>query len=144
MAEKKWLVLNVIIVLISVINLIISVTLVSNISPGTGNVKEQYVMYIGTNDKNTYKQEIPTDEAKKIVDEICLKHFDGYTIQDAVGSWKDETGKSTHENTIVCYFDYADKNEVYEVADEIVKKLNQNTVLIETDRVKIEYYSGQK
>ena len=66
MAEKKWLTLNVIIILISVVNLIITVTLASNISYGTGNVKEQYVMYIGTNDKNTYKQEISTDEAKKL------------------------------------------------------------------------------
>ena len=66
MAEKKWLTLNVIIILISVVNLIITVTLASNISPGTGNVKEQYVVYIGLNDKNTYKQEISTDEAKKL------------------------------------------------------------------------------
>ena len=38
--------------------------------------------------------------------------------------------KSTHENTIVCYLDDTDKVTVYKVADEIIKKLNQNTVLI--------------
>lgn len=33
----------------------------------------QFVMYIGTNDKDTYKSEHTNEEAKNIVDEICLK-----------------------------------------------------------------------
>ena len=112
-------------------------------SAAEDNTAMQYVMYVGTNDKDTYKQEIPTEEAKKIVDEICLKYFDGYTIQDAVGAWKDETGTITHENSIVCYFDYADEETVKKAADEVIKALNQNTVLIESDRRTMEYYSGK-
>ena len=106
------------------------------------DLSEQYVMYIGTNDKDTYKQEIPTDEAKKIVDEICLSHFDGYTIQEASGAWKDETDTITHEYTIVCYFDGADSETVHKVADEVIEKLNQNTVLIEKDDINMEFYGG--
>lgn len=131
-------------VILSIASIIISIGVMFKCSMGNKYIDRQYVMYIGTNDKDTYKPEISTDEAKNIVDEICLKYFDGYTIQDAVGSWKDETGTSTHENTIVCYFDNADKQTVYAVANEVIKKLNQNTVLIEADNIKMEYYSGKR
>ena len=102
----------------------------------------QFVMYVGTNDKDTYAQIIPTEEAKEIIDRICFKYLGGYTIQDAVGSWVDETGTATHENTIVCYFDGTDEETVHRIADEIILELNQNTVLIETTSVRMEYYGG--
>jgi hypothetical protein len=104
----------------------------------------QYVMYVGTNDKDTYKPEHTNEEAMNIVDQICLKYFDGYTLQDATGSWTDETGTPTHEYTLVCYFDAADEATVYAAADEIIKELNQNTVLIEKTEIEMEYYSGAK
>ena len=103
----------------------------------------QYVMYVGTNDKDTYKLEHTKEEAMEIVDEICLKYFEGYTPQEATGSWTDEKDNITHEYTIVCYFDGADKNTVYQAADEIIEALNQNTVLIEQDEIRTEYYSGK-
>lgn len=103
----------------------------------------QYIMYIGTNDKDTYQPEHSQEEARDIVDAVCLKYFEGYTLQDATGAWTDETGNITHEYTLVCYFDDADKATVYMAADEVIKALNQNTVLIEEDEIAIEYYSGQ-
>lgn len=103
----------------------------------------QYVMYVGTNDKDTYEPKYTHEEAMNIVDEVCLKYFEGYTIQEALGSWTDETGTPTHEYTIVCYFDGADKDSVYKAADEIIVALNQNTVLIETNIITVDYYSGK-
>lgn len=108
-----------------------------------GETTAQYVMYVGTNDKDTYKPEHTDEEAKKIVDEICLKYFEGYTLQDATGSWTDEKNNITHEYTLVCYFDGADDETVHKAADEVIKALNQNTVLIEQDEIKTEYYSGK-
>ena len=102
----------------------------------------QYVMYIGTNDKDTYTQLISTEEAKSIIDEICYKYLGGYTLQDATGSWADEKNMATHENTIVCYFDDADEAAVYKIADEVIEALNQNAVLIEKKDIRMEYYWG--
>ena len=51
--------------------------------------------------------------------------------------------KGGAEHTLVCCFDDADKATVYTAADEVIKALNQNTVLIEEDEIAIEYYSGQ-
>ncbi len=102
----------------------------------------QYVMYVGTNDKDTYAPKYTEEEALEIVDNICLKYFEGYTIQEATGSWTDETETKTHEYTIVCIFDGADEATVHAAADEIITALNQNTILIESSLLKTEYYSG--
>jgi len=102
----------------------------------------QYVMYVGTNDKDTYKPEHTQEEARNIVDEVCLKYFDGYTLMDATGSWVDETGTAIHEYTLVCYFDGADKETVYKAADDLRAALNQSAVLIEETAIKMDYYMG--
>lgn len=103
----------------------------------------KYTMYVGLNDKDTYAQIIPTDEAKSIIDEICIKYVSGYTIQDANGAWADETGQFTHENTIVCYFSDTDLETIYKIADEIIEELNQNSVLIEKNQVITDFYSSR-
>ena len=103
----------------------------------------QYVMYIGTNDKDTYSQIIPLVEAKEIIDGICFKYLDGYTIQDATGTWVDEKDEVTKEDTLICYFYGTSEDVIYKIADEIIAALNQNTVLIEKDLVTTEYYSGK-
>ena len=100
------------------------------------------ILSLKLSDKDTYKLEHTKEEALQIVDEICLKYFDGYTLQDATGSWKDEKDVITHEYTIVCYFDGADKESVYKAADDVIKALNQNTVLIESDDIHMDYYSS--
>ena len=106
------------------------------------NKTMQYVMYVGTNDKDTYKPEHTNEEAKDIVDQVCLKYFEGYTLQEATGSWTDEKNNITHEYTLVCYFDDTDEETVHKAADEVIKELNQNTVLIEKDEIEIDFYSG--
>ena len=40
----------------------------------------QYVMYVGTNDKDTNEPVCKPEEAKAKVDEILIKHFGGFTI----------------------------------------------------------------
>ena len=100
----------------------------------------QYKMCIGTNDKDTGEQIIATEDAKQIVESICLKYLGGYTIQDATGGWTDENGQIVRENTIVCYFDDAEAEAVYHIADEVIAALNQSTVLIEKHLLEIEFY----
>ena len=43
----------------------------------------KYTMYVGLNDKDTYEQIVPTDDAKSIIDKICIKYVDGYTTYPA-------------------------------------------------------------
>ena len=106
------------------------------------NATVHYTLYIGTNDKDTYKQEIPTDEAKHIVDEICTKYVNGFTVQDSIGTWNDENNMITHENTIMCYLDDIDEETLHRICDEIRSALNQNTVLIQKEYTALDFYDG--
>ncbi len=147
MSNKKTLVPTI----LSILSLCFSAVCLVLLLTGTGarklpaeqNNDVQYVMYVGTNDKDTYQPEHSQEEARDIVDRVCLKYFEGYTLQDATGAWTDETGEITHEYTLVCYFDGADKETVYRAADEVIEALNQNTVLIEKDEITTEYYGGR-
>ena len=41
----------------------------------------QYVLYLGTNDKDTNEPVFDPDEAKEHLDAVLTKHFEGFTSQ---------------------------------------------------------------
>ena len=106
--------------------------------------KTKYTLYVGTNDKDTYKNEIPVDTCVTKVTEICTKYTDGCTIYKAAGYWKDEKSAITKEETIVCILEDVKKETVYTICDEIIVVLNQNSILIETDNVVSTFYKSTK
>ncbi len=106
--------------------------------------KTKYTLYVGTNDKDTYKNEIPVDQCLVKVTEICTKYADGCTIYQAAGYWKDEKSAITKEDTIVCILEDITKDTVYTICDEIIVTLNQNSILVETNNVVSTFYSSKK
>ncbi len=102
----------------------------------------KYVLYIGTNDKDTYKQEIPYAKCVKIVTKICTRYTDGCTLAQADGYWKDDSDQITKEQSIQCILEDITLDQVHQIASEVCDKLNQNSVLIETQDVTSEFYSG--
>lgn len=107
------------------------------------NESIHYTLYIGTNDKDTYTQIKPMDEVKQLVDAICIQYVNGFTFQDANGTWRDEKGVITHENTIICQFDEIDEETLFRICDELRRALNQNTILIEKECVQLDFYNGR-
>ena len=101
-----------------------------------------HTLYIGLNDKDAYTQLIPTEDAVQIVHTICLQYVDAYTMYQANGYWNDAEGIPTEETTLVCVFIGTDKETVRSIADEILEALNQNTVLIMSEKTSAEFYSG--
>ena len=110
----------------------------------TSSANGEYTLYIGTNDKDTYTQKISTDEARNIVNSICVKYVDGYTSQDAKGGWVDETGKLTQENTLVYYLYGVSEKQVVSIMNDVLAALNQNSILVEVQNVNYAYYTGGK
>lgn len=106
--------------------------------------KQKYTLYIGTNDKDTYNQLISTTKARKIVDRICTKHVEGYTSSEAKGGWVDETGALTQENTLVYSFYDVKDSQIKAIMDEVLSKLNQNSILLEIAENRSVYYYGEK
>lgn len=106
-----------------------------------GNGK--YVLYIGLNDKDTYEQIIPTGEARDIVNRICTKYVEGYTVSEANGGWVDETGTLTEESTLVYILSDVEEENVIAIMDEVLEALNQNSILVERQEYAYSFYSGR-
>ena len=102
-----------------------------------------YTLYVGLNDKDSYRQEISDEDTIKIIYDVCSSHTDGFTVWKANGMWVDEKEIATYENTIVCRFYETDESTIHHIADELIRELNQNTILIEKSAGATEYYSGQ-
>ena len=102
----------------------------------------QYVLYLGTNDKDTNEPVYEPDESKEMLKKILIDHFGGYTIQEATGGWKDGD-KVYQEYTLVIYLSDTTPEEVYKAADEMIDTFHQSSVLIHKNGTETEFYSGK-
>mgnify|MGYP000853071464 CR=1 FL=1 len=104
--------------------------------------KDMYVLYIGTNDPVTYLPRMSPQEARNIVDDICRRYVDGYTVQFAQGAWEDEQGNWTSEETLVYYISGAEEEAIIAIMDDALKALGQKSILMERNNVRLAYYGG--
>ena len=102
-------------------------------------VDTQYVIFLGTNDKDTNEPVFSKDEAKARLEDILLKHFGGYTILEANGGWADD-GTVYQEYTLVICLSDTTMDKVRLAADEMLEVFNQRSVLIQSNQTKTELY----
>ena len=102
----------------------------------------QYVMYLGTNDRETNKPVFTQAEALEQAKAILIRYFGGYTIQEASGGWIDGE-KEYQEYTLVIYLSDTTIDQVHAAADEMVKVFNQSSVLIQENPTRTEFYSPE-
>lgn len=101
----------------------------------------QYVIYLGTNDKDTNEPVLSPEEAKAKAQENLIRHLGGYTIQDANGGWVDGDKLYT-EYTMVIILSDTGLETVHAVADEMITVFNQSSVLIQANQISTEFYTG--
>jgi len=77
----------------------------------------QYVLYLGTNDKDTDEPVFSKEDGKEEAKKILIDNFGGYTIQEAEGGWKDED-IIYQEYTLVIYLSDTDMDKVHAAADQ--------------------------
>ena len=102
----------------------------------------QYVMYLGTNDKDTNEPVFSEEESMKKAQEILIRLFGGYTIQEARGGWLNEDGKICQEYTLVIYLSDTTKDKVHEAAREMIDTFRQSSVLIQSNPTETEFYTA--
>ncbi len=102
----------------------------------------QYVLYLGTNDKDTNKPVFTQDEAMEKAREILIRHLGGYTIQEANGGWVGDDDKLYQEYTLVIYLSDTTEEKVHEVADELIEAFSQGSVMIQKNPTQTEFYGG--
>ena len=132
-------------IVLSSIALIVAVcTLVVNRPAApTDDAKDvQYVLYLGTNDKDTNQPVFDKDEAKERLKAILIDNFGGYTIQEAEGGWIDDDGTVYQEYTLVIHLSDTTLDDVHAVSDQLISEFNQSSVLIQANDTKTEFYTG--
>ena len=102
----------------------------------------QYVMYLGTNDKDTNKPVFTQEEAMEKARDILIRHFGGYTIQEAFGGWIGDDGTQYREYTLVIYLSDTTPEKIHAAADELIETFNQSSVLIQANPTQTEFYGG--
>lgn len=131
-----------------VITIVLLCLVISNNKKSNDTINNEsyikYTLYIGTNDKDTYEPVADINTCISKVTEICVKYTSGCTISEAKGYWKDETNAITCESTIVVILEDIEKEIVYTICDDVIKQLNQNSILVETSDIISEFYSTQK
>lgn len=143
MTERKVtaaIILSIAALLISAAALIMICTLAD--SSESESMDTQYVLYLGTNDKDTNQPVFTPEEAKKEAERILIDHFGGYTIQEANGGWIDGD-KEYQEYTLVIYLSDTDLEHVHAAADEMVETFHQSSVLIQSNQTVTEFYAGK-
>ncbi|MCR4622439.1 MAG: haloacid dehalogenase-like hydrolase [Clostridiales bacterium] len=101
----------------------------------------QYVMYLGTNDKDTNKPVYTQSEAMEVARKILIDNFGGYTIMEAHGGWID--GDTEYqEYTLVIYLSDTTAEAVHAAADKLIEVFHQSSVLIQANPTVTEFYSG--
>ena len=133
-------------IILSIIAIILSLYAIASVNrPASKESSEnrdiQYVLYLGTNDKDTNEPVFEPEEAKEKAKEILIDHFGGYTIQEANGGWIDG-GKIYQEYTLVIYLSDTDLESVHKAADDMVRIFRQSSVLIQANETTTEFYAG--
>ena len=100
----------------------------------------QYVLFLGTNDKDTNKPVFTQDEAMEKARDILIRRFGGYTIQEAHGGWIDN-GKVYQEYTLIIYLSDTTPELVHDAAAEMVETFHQSSVLIHANETTTEFYT---
>lgn len=60
------------------------------------------------------------------------------------GYWIDAKGEVSYEKSVETIMVNGNKEDVYKIADELLKELNQRTILIVSDKANAVFYSGKK
>ena len=139
--SKKLSVTIIIICLVALCLSAVSLFLALKPSDSANSADIQYVLYVGTNDKDTNQPVFPPEEAKEMLKSILIKRFGGYTIQEANGGWVDDAGTEYQEYTLVVYLSDTTLDAVHSVSDELIRTFNQSSILIQSNQTTTEFYS---
>lgn len=139
--ETLITILSIAAIVLSLAAMVIVCKPADNAGPSDADV--QYVVYLGTNDKDSNEPVFSHEEAKVKAEEILLEQFGGYTIQEAEGGWVDGN-KTFQEYTLVIYLSDTDLEHVHAAADKMVDVFHQSSVLIQANQTVTEFYEGAK
>jgi len=99
----------------------------------------KFNLYIGLNDKITKKQEISTIEAYKVVTNIIASNeVTGFTIYEANGYYVHDDKSISIEKSLKIEIMFIDLEVIQNIIKDIKKALNQESIILQTEKIKSE------
>lgn len=95
----------------------------------------KYTLYIGLNDKASHIQEISTDKAMTLAENLLCEICGGATISTARGVYTHDDGTKVIENTLVCVVFGVDKETITRAAVQARDLFNQEAIALEAYEV---------
>lgn len=90
-----------------------------------------YKLYVGLNDKDTYTQIIDTNTAENYAKKIVGEFVGGATFSNKQGYWIDELGNPTSKNTIEILISNCNDEIIEELCTILKGEFNQNCIMVE-------------
>lgn len=94
------------------------------------NNTKSYNLFLGLNDKDSKKQEITTIDAFKIVSNLATNYFDGCTITQSQGYYKDSNNNLILENTLQIQIATNEQKQIFNFCKQLKTIFNQESILI--------------
>ena len=102
------------------------------------DMETKFVLYCGLTDATSGEQLLTVADAIPTARKVILDREIGYTEYVAYGG-RAENGMVKENDTLIYVLTFIDRAEAEEIADEIMKKLNIDYVLIEETTAKLAF-----
>lgn len=99
----------------------------------------KYTLYIGTADKDTGLVEIPYDDARAVIIDVCQAYAAGLTLLESDGVWLDGDGVMVSEPSYVLIMLDIAEQHVQGIVSELRVALNQQSILVEKSLVTLSW-----
>lgn len=96
---------------------------------------KKYTLFIGLNDKNTFKQEISTKKAiSMIVNTVISNNLSGCTIQQSIGYYLHDDKKSMVVENSINLIIYTNKtSNIKTLINQLKSLLNQESIIYQVE-----------
>lgn len=96
----------------------------------------EHTLFIGLNDKNTLKQELPIEEVKAKINEVV---GDCTIKEGATGYYTHDNGQKVIEKSLEVVKFGGSKRQVVNMAKQLKKILNQESIILKTQVSKSDF-----
>lgn len=106
-------------------------------------VNNKTMLAIGLFDKDTKRQEIPTEEAFNIVNKCLMECVEGATVYLGNGIYKHIDKTTVCEPSIIVLLYDVDKKTINNIINKLCKLLNQECIMQETSVCSLTFSNGK-
>ena len=96
----------------------------------------EHTLFIGLNDKNTLKQELPIEEVKAKINEVV---GDCTIKEGATGYYTHDNGQKVIEKSLEVVKFGGSKRQIVNMAKQLKKILNQESIILKTQVSKSDF-----